>query len=109
MPKRIMVFVKTKWIVKPFDSQSKAWVWGGYPPEHRFEKHVSRDDASAMRIAKEVAEEYGLELKIYDLASIRGWFSAKINKVKNTPTIIIGNNRIEGVPNKSQLLRMVNP
>ena len=107
MVKSIIVFIKGEWNVKPYSSKSKAWAWGGWPPEHRFEKYISREDVLALKVAREVAEEQGLKLKVRDLASLRGWISARINKVKTTPTIIVNNHRIEGVVRKDSLLRII--
>jgi|GEM_PF-2730141 len=104
MTKSIMVFIKGKWIVKPFSSASKAWAWGGWAPKDKFEKFVSREDTLALKVAREIAEECELKLEVRDLASLRGWISARINRVKNTPTIIVNNQRIEGVPSKDKLL-----
>lgn len=109
MDNSIIVFIKGKWIVKPLSSKSMAWVgvWGGWPPEHRFEKLIPSEDSSALKVAREVAREYGLKLEVRDLASLKGWISARINKVKNTPTIIINNQRIVGVPDKDDLVEII--
>jgi len=108
MTPSIKVFVKGTWIIKPFGSDSFAWVYGGWPPQHRFEKFVSKNDVLALRVAREVAEESGLRLRVYDLAGLRGWIFAHVNKVRLTPTIIINAQRIEGVPSKDELLHKLN-
>jgi hypothetical protein len=104
MTKSIIVFIKVKWAVKPFSSDSHVWIWGGWAPEHKFEKIISKDDASALKIAREIAQECGLKVKVYDLASFRGWIFAQIKKVKATPTIVMNDHRFEGVPSKDDLL-----
>lgn len=107
MVRLIKVFIGAKWIVKHFSSDSSAWAWGGWAPEHEFEKFISRDDVLALKTAREVAEECGLKLKVYDLSSLTGWISAYVNKVKITPTVLINNNRIEGLPSKDELLKII--
>jgi len=82
-------------------------VWGGWPPEHRFEKLILGEDMLTLKVAREVAEEHGLKLEVRDLASLRGWISARINKVKSTPTIIINHQRIKGAPSKDKLLEII--
>lgn len=104
MAKSVSLFIKAKWTVKPFSSESTAWAWGGWAPEHKFEKLISKEDVLALKVTREVAEERGLKIKVYDLANIKGWIFAQIKKVKVTPTIIINNHRIEGVPSKDELL-----
>jgi hypothetical protein len=104
MAKSLTLFIKAKWTVKPFSSKSTVWVWGGWAPEHKFEKLISKEDTLALKVTREVAEERGLKIKVYDLANIKGWMFAQIKKVKVTPTIIINNHRIEGVPSKDELL-----
>jgi len=104
MAKSVKLFIKAKWNVKPFSSESTAWAWGGWAPEHKFEKLISKEDMLALKVTKEVAAEHGLKVKVYDLATIKGWIFAQIKKVKITPTIIINNHRIEGIPNKDELL-----
>jgi signal recognition particle subunit SEC65 len=107
MVKSITVFIRTKWIVKPFSSSSSAWLYGGWPPEDKIEKELSREDALMLKNTKEVAEELGLSFDVRDLGTPRGWISAVISKVKSTPTVMIDECRVEGVVSKDDILRII--
>jgi hypothetical protein len=54
-----------------------------------------------------VAEELGLNFEVRDLGTPRGWISAKISRVKSTPTVMIDERRVEGVVSKDEILRIV--
>jgi len=60
------------------------------------ESIMPENDRSALKIAEEFAEENGLSVDIYDVSSIKGKLKARLRHVETTPTIIIGNSRIEG-------------
>jgi len=107
MARSIKVFIRGEWVVKPFSSNSSVWVWASWTPEHRFEKFVSKDEVLALKMATEVAEECGLDVKVYDVANLRGWIFAHVKGVKVTPTIIINNHWIEGLPSRDEILRII--
>ena len=60
------------------------------------ERIMSENDRSALKIAEEFADENGLSVEIYDVRSIKGKMKARLRHVETTPTIIIGNSRVEG-------------
>jgi hypothetical protein len=107
MTTSVKVFVKGEWNVEPFKSESSAWAWGGRPPEYKFEKLVQREDLFAVQVAKALAQECGLKLCLYDLAGPKGRILGHAYHVKTTPTIIVGNQRIEGSPSKEEFLRLL--
>jgi hypothetical protein len=107
MIKLIIVFIKTTWVIKPYSSDRGPLAQGSWPPENSFERVMSKRDVLALEAAKEVAEEFGLRLQVRDLATPRGWFSALINRVKATPTVIIGDLRIKEISSKDDLLGLL--
>jgi len=107
MAASVRIFVKGEWNVEPFKSESSAWAWGGWPPEHRFEKLVKREDLFAAQVARALAQECGLKLHLYDLTGLKGWIIGHVYHVKTTPTIIVGDQRIEGPPSKEQFLQLL--
>lgn len=65
------------------------------------------DHKRAKKIADEIAEEQGLELEICDLSdNFRNKVAAFLRGIK-TPTIEIGNRRVDGVPSKEELLSLL--
>ncbi len=107
MVRSITVFIRTKWIVKPFSSSSSAWLYGGWPPEDKIEKELSRDDTLMLKNTKEVAEELRLSFDVRDLGTPRGWISAMASRVKSTLTVMIDERRVEGVVSKDDILRII--
>jgi len=68
---------------------------------------LPEDHRRAKKIAEEVAEEQGLDLEIYDLSdNFRNRISAFLRGIK-TPTVEIGNRRVNGVPSKENLLSLL--
>jgi len=80
-------------------------------PCHGFKKQVivklPENHERAKKIAEEVAEEEGLDVEIYDLSnSFKSRISAFFRGIK-TPTIEIGNKRVNEVPSKEKLLSLL--
>ena len=67
---------------------------------------VPEEDRKALEIASEVSRKMKVRLKIYDICSWEGKLKAKLKRVKKTPTIIVGNRKIEGVPEKEELISL---
>ena len=80
-------------------------------PCHGFKKEaivkLPEEHERAKKIAEDVAKEEGLEVEIYDLtSSFKNRISAFFRGIK-TPTIEIGNRRVNGVPSKEKLLSLL--
>jgi hypothetical protein len=71
------------------------------------EKVMPEDDRIALEIVKEVAKERDVRVDVIDTSSFRGMLKAKSAGVNKTPTIVIGKNKIEGVPEKGQILKLL--
>ena len=82
--------------------------WCTFKETFKTQKILPKEDAAALKIVKELANEKGLVLEIHDVSSFKGKIKAKMKGVKTTPTVIIGKQRIEGVPTKEQLLSLLN-
>ena len=61
----------------------------------------------AIEIAKEIAKEKGYKIKIYSVSSKIGKLKALLRGVKETPTIIINNQKIAGKITKKKLLSLL--
>ena len=66
------------------------------------EKAISEEDKAALKLVKELAAEKNLRFRIIDVASLKGKLRARLKGVKATPTIIVGHNRLTGVPQKEE-------
>jgi protein-disulfide isomerase len=67
------------------------------------EKILSEKDREALQLVQTIATQRKYKVQIIDLASLKGKMKARLKGVRTTPTIIVGGNRIEGVPKKEQL------
>lgn len=105
---KIKVYVKSEKI--EYEIPGRLAVEGH--PCHGFKKgalvKLPEEHESARKIAEEVAKEGGLEVEIYDISnSFKSGISAFFKGIK-TPTIEIGNRRVNGVPSKKKLLSLLN-
>ena len=67
------------------------------------EKIISEEETATLKLVKKLAAEKGFKIQIIDTANFRGKIRAKLKGVKTTPTIIIGDSRIEGTPKREEL------
>jgi hypothetical protein len=105
MKKVIEVYIKNEELpVQPIVYQGVP----GHPctivESYRTEKVIPEADRLTLKLAEEVSKKEGVELKVYDITSFRGKVQARMKGIKNTPTIVIGKNKIEGIPEKERLL-----
>lgn len=66
------------------------------------EKVISEENEATLKLVKELATEKNLRCQVIDVASLKGKLRARLKAVKATPTIIVGNNRIVGVPQREE-------
>ena len=109
MPKIIEVYVKNEevltqpaYIGRPIGDH-----WCTFKETYKSEKVMSETDRAVLKVAEDIAKETGIELKVYDISSFKGKIKAMFKGVKRTPTIIIGKNKIEGPPEKEQLISLL--
>jgi hypothetical protein len=65
-------------------------------------KATSEEDEAVLNLVRELAANRGLKFQVIDVASLNGKLKARLNGIKATPTIIVGNNRLIGVPKKEE-------
>ncbi|MDH5483266.1 MAG: hypothetical protein OEY22_10400 [Candidatus Bathyarchaeota archaeon] len=73
----------------------------------KVEKVLPENEKQALENAKAVANDNGLEIKVYDLSTRVGRFKAQFKKVDMTPTVLFGGQRIAGNITKNSLLSIV--
>lgn len=81
--------------------------WCTFKETLKTEKVMSEADKLALKVVNEIAAERGLVVEVYDVSCFKGKLKAKSKGVRQTPTILIGEKRIEGIPEKKQLLSLL--
>jgi glutaredoxin len=71
------------------------------------EKVISEADKRTLEIVKEIAKERGLKFEVCNVSSFKGKVKAKSKGITQTPTIVVGEKKIEGTPDKEQLLNLL--
>ena len=72
-----------------------------------FESILPENHKQAIKIAEKVAKEKKMKLKVYNISSRIGKLKAQFKGVKETPTIIIKNQKITGEITKKNLLSLL--
>jgi hypothetical protein len=68
------------------------------------EKVMSDADRTALEVVKEFAGEKWLSVEVYDTSTFKGRLKAGAKRIRTTPTIVIGEAKIEG-EHSPELLR----
>jgi len=104
MAKTIQVYIMNKEVITSTSLEGRP-IQGHYctvKEISKTEKVISEEDAAALKLVKELATEKNLKFRIIDVASPEGRLRARLKGVKATPTIIVGSNRLTGVPQKEE-------
>ncbi|MCK4758203.1 MAG: hypothetical protein KAS67_07115 [Thermoplasmata archaeon] len=73
------------------------------------ERHITSstttpiDSKKTIEIVREFATKHGLGIKVYDVSKSSVAFRAWINGIRTTPTVLIGKQKIEGIPTLEEL------
>lgn len=76
--------------------------------ECKVEKVLPENEKQALEIAKTVAKDIGLKVKVYDLSTRIGRFRAQFKKVEMTPTVMLGGQRIVSNITRDSLIGILN-
>ena len=106
---KIEVFVKEKEITtgKVYVGSPVREHWCTFKEGVKKEKIMPEDDKKTLEIVQKLAKENGVHVKVHNISSFGGRLKARRRGVKNTPTIIIGKQKIEGMPSKKQILDLL--
>jgi hypothetical protein len=113
MAKTFQVYIMNKEVVTRTSLEGKLTDGGGGVTHYctreisKTEKVISEEDKAALKLVKELAAEKNLNFRIIDVASLRGKLRARLKGVKATPTIIVGNDRLAGVPRKEEFVALL--
>jgi hypothetical protein len=61
---------------------------------------------ATLKLLEELCSEGGVRLKIYDVRTFGGRVRARFKGVNKTPTIIFGENRIEGIAEREKIVSL---
>lgn len=67
------------------------------------EKMVSEEEKVALRLVETFCNNNIFKIQIINVSSLKGKLKARQRDVKSTPTIVVGNKRFVGVPNKQEI------
>ena len=81
--------------------------WCTFKETLKTEKVMPEADRLALEVVNEIARERGLEVEVCDVSCFKGKLKAKSKGITQTPTIVIGEKRIEGIPEKKQILSIL--
>jgi|UniRef100_A0A7C5URJ7 hypothetical protein len=111
--KSIEIYVKNEKLVIPLNSVkpnysmlSSKWdiiPWNVLPEFSYTISILPEEDRKALEIAQKVAEKTGAKLKVRDVNYFEGKFFALLKGVKKTPTVIVGNKKIEKIDEETLL------
>lgn len=106
---KIELFVKEKEITtgKVYIGSPVREHWCTFKEGVKKEKIMPEDDKKTLEIVQKLARENGVHVKVHNISSFGGRLKARRRGVKNTPTIIIGKQKIEGMPSKKQILDLL--
>jgi len=71
------------------------------------EKVLPEADRMTLEVVNEFAKANGLSAEVYDVSSFKGKLKARLREVKITPTVIMGNQKIEGERTAESLKNML--
>lgn len=106
---KIEVFIKEKEVAtgKVYVGSTVREHWCTFKEGDKKEKIMPEQDKTALGIAEKVAKENGFRIKVHNVSSFGGRLRARRRGVKNTPTIVVGEQKIEGVPTREQILSLL--
>jgi len=81
-----------------------------FRPQSTFLFQASRtlleNDNIAFEIVHEIAKERNWKVQVCDVSSFTGKIKARLKGINQTPVVVIDDHRIEGVPNRQQLMSL---
>ena len=109
MGKHIEIYVITKEVVTQTSLEGRPLPGAGdvhycsVKEISKTEKIISEPEKTALALVHDFAREYDLEIQVIDVASLKGKLRARQKGINSTPTIVVGKNRLIGVPKKDEL------
>jgi hypothetical protein len=109
MADKIEVYIKNEEVVtgRSYIGRPIADHWCTFKETVKMEKVLSEADRQTLEIVKEIAEKKNLSVMVYNVSHFTAKIRGKSKGVTKTPTIIIGDAKIEGVPDKEQILKLL--
>ncbi|NWF86512.1 hypothetical protein HXY32_01655 [Candidatus Bathyarchaeota archaeon] len=106
---KIEVYIRNEEVVTgdAYIGRPVADHWCTFKETLKTEKVISEVDRRALEIVNEIAKERGLKVEVFNVSSFRGKLKAKLKGITKMPTIIIDGRKIEGIPEKEQILSLL--
>jgi protein-disulfide isomerase len=109
MGKTIELYIKTKEVITQTSLEGRPLAAGetvhycSIKEIAKTEKIISEEEKAAVTLAKTIANERKFHVDVIDMASVKGKLRAKLNGIKATPTIVVGNKQLVGMPKKEEI------
>jgi hypothetical protein len=109
MGKTIEVYIKTKEVVTQTSLEGRPLAAGesvhycSVKEIAKTEKMISEEEQAALTLTKTFANIGKFHVDVIDVASLKGKLRAKLKGIKSTPTIIVQNKQLVGVPKKEEI------
>lgn len=109
MIRKIEVYIKNEEVATgaAYIGRPIADHWCTFKETLKTEKVILEADKRALEIVNEIVKEKGLKVKVCNVSSFRGKLKAKSKGITKTPCIIVGEKKIEGIPEREQILNLL--
>jgi len=104
--KLIEVYIKTEETLKG-TADGDYSIYTEHPCQVKYDllKALSSNDKQALETLCDVAKEKRFKVKVYDLSTSWGRLKAFTRGIKIVPSTVIRSSRINGIPNRAELLK----
>jgi hypothetical protein len=113
MGKTIEVYIKTKEVITQTSLEGRPLAAGGtvhycsVKEIAKIEKMISEEEKAALTLAETFANHRKFHIDVIDMANVKGKLRARLKGIKSTPTIVIGNKQLVGVPKKEEIYALL--
>jgi protein-disulfide isomerase len=113
MGKTIEVYIKTKEVITRTSLEGRPLAAGGtvhycsVKKIAKTEKMISEEEKAALTLAETFANQGKFHVHVIDVTNAKGKLRARLKGVKSTPTIVVGNKQLVGVPKKEEIYALL--
>jgi len=101
--RKMTVFVRRETVAFTPEPGVSHPCWPGYKTVTGSMSYMPYEDEELLELAKRLSDEYGLELEVINMNSLRGKLKAKLAGVKKAPAVRIGDKVLDGTLSEEEL------
>jgi len=108
MGKTIEVYVNAKEVITQTSFEGRPLTGAGdihycsVKEISKTEKIISEEEKAALKLVKTLCERGDYKIQIISVSNLKGKMKARLKGIKSTPTIVVGNKHLVGVPKKEE-------